>query len=238
MKPKKRILLIDDNKMDVEIVRKILGEDYDLLIAYDGQSGLDMAKEKMPELVLLDVMIPQIDGYHVCQQIRADKDLRHIKVIMVSGLTSSEERLEGYQAGADGFVIKPFAKGELLAQVRAFINLKNTYEVEQLKSNILNLISHEARTPLANIISPAQLLMDGTYIEEEKRDMMAAGIYLNAKRLHHLFEKMFMQVDRRRRSWDFQSKETNLCNIVDEGVNAIAADAQFAQDYKQFEMKG
>ncbi len=226
MKPKKRILLIDDNKSDVEIIKKMLSEDYNLLIAGNGQSGLEMAREKMPELVLLDIMMPQMDGYEVCRRIRADKDLCHIKVIMVSGLTSSGERLEGYQAGADGFVIKPFAKGELLAQVRAFIRLKSTDEIEQLKSNILNLITHEVRTPLTNIISPAQMLMDGTYIDEKKRDMMAAGIYMNAKRLSKLFEKMFMLVEMKCGRWDFQLDEIDLCDIVDDAVNIARKETQ------------
>ena len=226
MEPKERILLIDDNKTDVKIVRKMLSDDYQLLIAGDGQRGLEMMKEKLPELVLLDIMMPQMDGYEVCRRIRVDKDLCHIKVIMVSGLTSSGERLEGYEAGADGFVIKPFAKGELLAQVRAFIRLKSTEEIEQLKSNILNLISHEVRTPLTNIISPARMLMDGTYIDEKKRDMMAAGIYMNAKRLNRLFEKMFMLVEMRCGRWDFQFDQIDLCDIVDDAVNLATKETQ------------
>src|SRR4029078_5788157 len=96
-----------------------------LCLAHDGQQALQIAPTFLPDIVLLDVMMPRPDGYELCSQSKTDPVLRHSQVIMVSAKTDISERLRGYRAGADDYVTKPFDKEELFAKVCAALKTKS-----------------------------------------------------------------------------------------------------------------
>lgn len=120
-----KILVIDDEDTNLEIMEEIFDDktQYDLRTVPDGEQGLKIIKEFQPDLVLLDIMMPGIDGYEVCRIIRKHVADEHIRVIMVSGKAMLDERLEGYEAGADDYFIKPFAEAELKAKVNIYLDL-------------------------------------------------------------------------------------------------------------------
>jgi signal transduction histidine kinase len=122
-----------------------------------------------PDIVLLDIMMPGFDGYEICRRIRADDRYRSTKVILVSGKASVDERLEGYAAGADDYIVKPFFGDELLAKIRVFGRLSRSEEVDRLRRDILHLFSHETRTPLNIILGLAGIMMDDESLPEEAR---------------------------------------------------------------------
>jgi putative two-component system response regulator len=119
-----RILIVDDSEINVEILKEILADSYQLATASTGQQCLEVMREFCPDLVLLDVMMPGISGYEVCRQIKSSPVGAFTQVILVSGKASKTERLEGYAAGADDYVIKPFDHDELLAKVRVQFRLR------------------------------------------------------------------------------------------------------------------
>lgn len=102
--------------------------------------------------------MPGIDGIEVCQLIRKDKRYKFVKIILVSGKAMIDERLEGYKAGADDYITKPFVEEELMAKLAVYLQFKRTEEINQIKEDLLHLISHETRTPLNGIIGPAEML--------------------------------------------------------------------------------
>jgi len=104
MQPRNKILAVDDNVIDILTIEKLLGERYDLKTATTGQDALKIAADFKPDIILLDNMMPVLDGGQVCRQIRADSGLRHTKIIMVSGKSRVSERIEAYQAGADEII--------------------------------------------------------------------------------------------------------------------------------------
>ena len=110
METENRILIVDDQPMNVEILYKILKRDYVVETASDGEEGLDKVRQFEPDLVLLDVMMPGIDGYEVCRRIKASPVGDFTQVILVSGKASQFERQEGYEAGADDYLSKPINK--------------------------------------------------------------------------------------------------------------------------------
>lgn len=145
-----KILVVDDDKKTVDLIRLYLEKDgYRVLVAYDGQRALELAHQKRPDLVVLDLMLPQVDGLDVCRTLRVRAGSK-VPIIMLTARTTEEDKLLGLDLGADDYVTKPFSPRELLARVRAV--LRRVAEVEdkgppQLRYNdlVVDLVRHEVR---------------------------------------------------------------------------------------------
>jgi len=123
--PKKRILVVDDHEDNVEVLRaRLEARGYDVEGAMDGQSALDTVKRWCPDLILLDVMMPDMDGLEVVRRLKADRTLPFIPVIMQTALDSTERMVAGLEAGADDYVTKPINFPELEARVRSLLRIK------------------------------------------------------------------------------------------------------------------
>jgi len=121
---KSTVLVVDDTPAGRETLEALLfSEPYDLHFASDGLQALEVASRLRPDLILLDVMMPGIDGFEVCRRLRSDPELTHIPVIMVTALDDRSSRIQGIESGADDFVSKPFDSGELRARVRTITRL-------------------------------------------------------------------------------------------------------------------
>jgi Response regulators consisting of a CheY-like receiver domain and a winged-helix DNA-binding domain len=121
-----KILVIEDDPDIADFVRRgLIYKDYEVEVAQDGQQGLDVARDRPPDLVLLDLMIPKIDGVEVCRRLRAGSDM---PIIILTARDSVSDKISGLDAGADDYVTKPFAFDELLARVRAALRRKEPGE--------------------------------------------------------------------------------------------------------------
>lgn len=119
MASKKRILLIEDEKDLLEMVRfRLEVSGYEVLAAYDGQEGLDKARKEKPDLIILDVMLPKMDGYKVCRMLKFDEKYKNIPIIMFTARAQDSDRKLGEEVGADGYVTKPFEPEVLLAKIK------------------------------------------------------------------------------------------------------------------------
>jgi DNA-binding response OmpR family regulator len=115
----KRVLVVDDDVKTVELVKLYLNRDgYKVLTAYDGTEALRLARESHPDLIVLDLMLPGIDGLAVCRTLRAESD---VPIIMLTAKTTDQDKLTGLNLGADDYVTKPFSPKELAARVRAVL---------------------------------------------------------------------------------------------------------------------
>jgi len=128
MKTKTRILMVDDNPALLEVISKLLrSEGYEVATAPTGLEGLWLTRRWLPDLVLLDVQLPDLDGFEVCRQIKADPALLDVFVIMLSGqATSASEKAGGLDTGADEYLTKPIAAEELFARIRTAARLRHT----------------------------------------------------------------------------------------------------------------
>ena len=124
-----RILVVDDIEANVRLLQaKLSAEYYDVLTASDGVTALAMAAADQPDVILLDVMMPGLDGFEVCRRLKSDALTRHIPVVMVTALDGREDRITGLEAGADDFLTKPLDDLMLFARVRSLTRLKATTE--------------------------------------------------------------------------------------------------------------
>lgn len=114
----KSVLIVDDEPnilLSLEFLMKKKG--YEVYIARDGREALEIVSEKLPDIILLDIMMPDVDGYQVCQRVKNHADTQHIKVIFLSAKTKEEDIRKGYSMGADLYITKPFSTRNLLQQV-------------------------------------------------------------------------------------------------------------------------
>ncbi len=119
----KRILMVEDTEDNRQIVRDLMASvGYDLIEAEDGAAGVAMAAEHRPDLILMDIQLPVLDGYEATRRIKANPELRHIPILAVTSYALSGDHVKAIEAGCDGYVTKPFSPRELLATVRRFLS--------------------------------------------------------------------------------------------------------------------
>ncbi|MBX3443699.1 MAG: response regulator [Planctomyces sp.] len=124
--PVGRILIADDNQQNRELLEAYLADEgHEILMAVDGRQTLDVAHERQPDLVLLDIMMPKLSGYEVCQQLKADAHTRSIPVLMVTALRDMGDIEKAVAAGADDFLSKPVHRLELKTRVRSLLRVRH-----------------------------------------------------------------------------------------------------------------
>jgi len=120
--PKKRILLIEDEAdMVYALTLQLEAVNYEVLSAVDGQSGLDMARKEKPDLIILDLMLPKLDGYKVCRMLKFDERYKKIPIMMFTARVQEQDKKLGQEVGADDYITKPFDSKVLLDKINALL---------------------------------------------------------------------------------------------------------------------
>ena len=118
----KKILVVEDTEDNRQILRDLLGmAGYEMIEAHDGAEGVAQATEHRPDLILMDIQMPVMDGYEATRRIKATAELRHIPIIVVTSYALSGDDVKAFEAGCDAYVTKPFVPRELLAKIRAYL---------------------------------------------------------------------------------------------------------------------
>ncbi len=169
MEKESKVLVIDDDTTNLSYLTELLGKDYELDTAENGEEGLKKVECFKPDLILLDVMMPGIDGYQVCKAIRNHKELSKIKILFLSARVQMSEKLKGYRVGGDDYITKPFDNDEVVAKIKVFLRLKYEEEIKsggdtvpeeklldilyQIKRDLLNIIYVKSDSPYCKVFS-------------------------------------------------------------------------------------
>ncbi len=128
------ILVVDDLPVNIQLIQNYLSAvGYDTMAAHNGEEALDRIREHLPDLVLLDVMMPKMDGFETCRHLKHNLATQYIPVIMVTALNELDDKIRGIEAGADDFISKPFNRLELLARVKSLLRVKTLHDQLQVK---------------------------------------------------------------------------------------------------------
>jgi two-component system, sensor histidine kinase and response regulator len=187
------ILIVDDEFANFEVIEILLFKQaYNLSYVSNGTDALKELDEQHPDLILLDVMMPDLDGIEVCRQIKTHPTWQHIPVIMVTALNSKEDLSRCLDAGADDFVGKPVSGLELRARVQSMLRIKQQYDalqsVLQLRDDMANMVIHDLRNPIANIFLACRVLQ--LHSLNEKQQQKLEQVLYAGRRLESLIDSL------------------------------------------------
>ena len=157
-----RVLVVDDILPNVKLLEaKLASEYYDVITATSGKEALEKVEADSPDIVLLDVMMPEMDGFEVCKEIKSNPQHAHIPVVMVTALTDATDRVRGLEAGADDFLSKPLNDTALMARVRSLVRLKMTVDEWRVRENTASQlgVSEEGGTVMTEPYENANILV-------------------------------------------------------------------------------
>jgi signal transduction histidine kinase len=161
-----RILLVDDNADMRDYVRRLLSERWQVETAANGAIALNLIQQQLPDLVLTDVMMPEVDGFQVLNALRGNPATKSIPIILLSARAGEEATIEGLEAGADDYLIKPFFARELVARVETQLQmsrLRQEQSANRFKNEFLMTVTHELQAPLAAILGWSRLLQTKSF---------------------------------------------------------------------------
>jgi two-component system, sensor histidine kinase and response regulator len=171
--PAPLLLVVDDNPLNVEPLCDLLSSmGYRVNQALDGVSALESVRNDPPDLILLDIMMPGMNGYEVCSRLKDNVETAKIPVVFVTALSETEDKLRAIEAGGDDFLTKPFNRPILVSRIRSLLRLKaandeveHSYRklqaLERLKDDLMKMIVHDLKSPLAAILGTLELVTDG-----------------------------------------------------------------------------
>ncbi|MFA7157857.1 MAG: hybrid sensor histidine kinase/response regulator [Kiritimatiellia bacterium] len=194
------ILIVDDNPNNLNVLGNILQrEACDIAVATDGQQALAFAGEEHPDLILLDVMMPGLDGFEVCRRLKAAPGTAGIPVIFLTARTEAEDIVNGFKAGAVDYVTKPFNSAELLARVRTQLELlssrRSLEETGRTRKELLHVLCHDLANPLNAVRGLLELSDDAQSLAEARAPMLEAA--MNGLAIIDMVRAMQAMEDRR-----------------------------------------
>ena len=180
MQGRPKILIVDDDPLNVKLLAaKLPAKRYDILKAYDGEQALEKVAAESPDLILLDIMMPGIDGYQVTRTLKNDPATRDIPVVLVTALDGADDKIKGLKAGADEFLNKPVNSAELTARVKSFLRLRRYQEQLKARSQTDKVFTtpDERQNCLQELSDPASILL----VEDNDRDVKLLQGYLESE---------------------------------------------------------
>lgn len=194
------ILVIEDQPgLREDIVEMLNLEGFDVLAAPNGQIGVQIARHKLPDVIICDVMMPELDGYGVLIELRSEPITATIPFIFLTARADRSDLRKGMELGADDYLTKPFSLSELVAAVNVALDKQETmkklygHQAEELRENLLLTLPHELRTPLTGILGYGDLLMEDASIwTPDQIQNMAQMIVRSGNRLYRLIENYLL----------------------------------------------
>jgi len=190
------ILIVDDAVRNFPIMAGIFKhEGYKLSFAMSGEDALELTQNEKFDLILLDIMMPDMDGYETCRRLQDDPDTHTIPVIFLTEKTDTESLVKGFNVGAQDFITKPFKPSELLARVRTHLKLQDALEklnhAITTRDKFFSIISHDLKGPFSALLGYTQLLTDDyDHFDDAKRRSFCADIYKASKYLYRMMENL------------------------------------------------
>ncbi len=189
------ILVVDDTPLNLQVLGSLLKKhEYRVALSKSGKEALDFVQKKKIDLILLDIMMPEMSGFEVCEQLKSNEETKEIPVLFITALTDTTSKLKAFEAGGMDYITKPFLPEEVLARVKVNIKRREYEEAllesNRLKSDFVSSVSHELRTPLASILGFASTILNDKAMDRDTRNEFLKIIYDESQRLSNLIENV------------------------------------------------
>lgn len=246
---KPTILIVDDIPENIQVISSILYQKgVNLAIAQNGQEALGIVAKRAPDLILLDVMMPDMDGFEVCQRIKALPELQTTPIIFLTGRIQTEDIVKGFEYGAVDYITKPFNPAELISRVFTHLDLKRSRDIiaaqnHQLaqqnqelqalnatKDKFFSIIAHDLKNPFNALLSLSALLKDELrHYAPEDIERYVKRIYESAERSYTLLENLLEWARAQTGRMPFDPQAIYLRNLVADTVRLLDSQAQNKQ---------
>jgi signal transduction histidine kinase len=177
-----KILLVDDMPGNIKVLNEILSPDYQILFATDGMRALKLATAEQPDLILLDIIMPGMDGYELCRQLKSNQKTHNIPIIFITAKDADEDETQGLALGAVDYITKPVQPAILRARVKSHLDLQSQktrlIELNELKNRFLGMAAHDLKNPLGTIHGMSEVLLEEhDRLDSEERQLFLHTIY-------------------------------------------------------------
>ncbi len=222
---KNKILLVDDSPENIRVLLEVLKKDYQVVAARDGVRALEMAQQSPPpDIILLDVMMPEMDGYEVCQRLKGNPQTQDIPVIFVTALAEDVSEEKGFNVGAVDYITKPISPAIVRARVRTHLSLKQAQhqlerqnksliEAAELREDVERIMQHDLKGPLTTIIGMPTLLLNKDNITEQQKlslNLIKEAGYLMLEMINSSLNLYKMETG----SYDYHPQKLNLLQVI------------------------
>jgi len=221
------ILIVDDVPENIQLAANILDkEGYNIAFAPDGKSALSQVKHISADLILLDIMMPETDGFMVCEQLKNDPETADIPIIFLTAMTEKESVVKGFELGGVDYIVKPFNDKELAARVKTHLALKyaneklreseqRLIELNATKDKFFSIIAHDLRSPFNALISGTQFLKDCySSLEKDTLDMVIDELHSSSKNVFVLLENLLEWAKSQSGNISYDPEALNLCALI------------------------
>ena len=236
---KPTILIVDDNSNNLNMLFDFFeGKDFEIMSAKNGTAALEIIKAQKMDIILLDVVMPEVNGFEVCQKLKMDESTRNIPVIFMTALAETEDKVKGLDLGAVDYITKPLQPEEVLARVNTHLKIRQLQnelqesldrekELNILKTRLISIAAHEIRNPLAAINMSCQLLqMYNEQLEPAKKERHFQRINQGIKRCTKILDEVLMMA----------KNELNQIKIHREAINLKEKISEILEDFKIISM--
>lgn len=231
MKEKKgKILIVDDVAQNIQLIANFLKEDYELAFALQGKEAVNQALKTAFDLILLDVMMPEIDGFQVCEILKQEGKTQEVPVIFLTAKTDTESIKKGFDSGGVDYITKPFNASELKARVKTHMQLKWAKEAlkeknqaliqsNRVKDKFFSIIAHDLKSPLNTFVSLISLMEENyeDFSEEERKDFLQS-MCEHSKQLNKLLNNLLQWSMQQRGDMKVRPEELFLEPVIHENL--------------------
>jgi CheY-like chemotaxis protein len=228
----KHILIIDDNPMNLLLTSKLLeNHGFKASTAESGALGIEFLKNISPSLILLDVMMPDVDGYEVCREIKKVEKWKDIPVIFLTANDQTENVVEGFDAGGVDYITKPFKSEELLVRIKNHIELavsrKTILEMNHSRDKLYSIIAHDIRSPLSGILQTVDAIDQG-FFDPSSEDFMDIihHLRIRTKDTSTLLNSLLQWTRAQDDNIQLEPQNTNIFSIISSCQTLLEAVAQ------------
>ncbi|MBM3435427.1 MAG: response regulator, partial [Bacteroidetes bacterium] len=229
---KNSVLIVDDNKENIKVLGLALKEkNYNLIIAYNGVNALEILDITPIDLVLLDVMMPEMDGFEVCSRMKANPKTKDIPVIFITALTELDNIVRGFEVGGVDYITKPFKSNEMYARVQSQLEIRNQRmkleeqtlekkETIETRDKLYSLIAHDLRSPLANIKS-ILIALSNQDIDEASFKELVVSLQKTTNETFDLLENLLLWSRNKLSKLTPQKTIFSINNVISETVEIL-----------------
>ncbi len=239
---KSTVLIIDDDPVNLGVLFDYLGNlGFEILLSQDGKSAVLQAEQEQPDVILLDVIMPGIEGFETCRRLKSNQNTKDIPVIFITALTDTADKVQGFEVGGVDYITKPLQYEEVLARVKAHLTIRKQQqhiqkqnehlrELNVSKDRFFSIIAHDLRGPLSSLRNLAQLVTENfdNYRPDEFKKMISLQ-YTATENLYKLMDNLLTWSRIQRGMIDYRPQQMDLRMIIVRNVTLLTPNAEQKQ---------